>query len=113
MPHPNHLGSHRKRWRLSEQELANLLGYRFKSAISRAEANERLPTMIFALGCEVVFGQSARNLFPSLYAEVEDAVMRRAKKLDDQLRDDYSHDANVKRELLSTMAKRAGKPNVL
>jgi len=108
MRNPNHLGAQRKRWKLSNQELAHLIGYCFKSTISRAERDNRPPTLKFALGCEVIFGKSASELFPSLYAEIEDAVMRRAAKLDERLRTDFSHEAEVKRYLISDMARRAG-----
>ena len=109
MRHPNRLGSLRKQWKLSHEELADLLGYRFKSAVSRIEADERLPTLQFALACEVVFGECPRKVFPGLYRAVEEAVMRHAAKLDETLRHDFSHDANVKRELLREMTRRAGK----
>ena len=109
MRHPNHLGSLRKQWKLSEDELARLLGYRFRSAVHRIATNERTPSLWFVLACEVVFGESPRQLFPALYETVEDQVMRRAKKLDDALRHDYSAEAVVKRRLLSAMAKRAAK----
>jgi transcriptional regulator with XRE-family HTH domain len=111
MPHPNHLGSQRKRWKLSHEDLAKLLGYRSKSDVSRVESGDRSPTIMFALGCEVVFGKSAREMFPVFYAEVEDAVMRRAKKLDDALQRDLGYEADLKRDLLSDMTKRAGKPS--
>ncbi len=107
MPHPNHLGAQRKRWKLSNHELAQLLGYRFKSAVFRAEKNARPPTIRFALACEVVFGKPACELFPTFYAEIEDAVMRRAAKFDEALRSDRSRKANLNRELLRQMAERA------
>ena len=109
MPHPNHLGAQRKRWKLSDQELANLLGYSSKSAVCRAEKNDRPPTIKFALACEVIFGESPRNLFSTFYAHIEEGVMRRAAKLDAGLGDDHSDDANIKRQLLSEMIQRAGK----
>ena len=109
MRHPNRLGSLRKQWKLSHEELANLLGYRFKSAICRVEADERPPTIQFALACEVVFGECPRKIFPALYAAIEEDVMRHAAKLDTALQHDYSHGANVKRSLLSEMTKGVGK----
>ena len=108
MSHPNHLGAQRKRWKLSHSELAQLLGYRYKSAVYRAEKVVRPATIRFALGCEIVFGMAASDLFPAFYAEIEDAVMRRAAKFDEKLRGSRTQKADLKRELLQSMAERAG-----
>ena len=108
MSHPNHLGAQRKRWKLSCGELAQLLGYRSESAVFRAEKNVRPTPIRFAIGCEIVFGKPVAELFPTFYAEVEDALMRRAAKLDEKLRESRSHKANVKRELLRSLVERAG-----
>lgn len=109
MPHPNHLGSFRKHWKLSDEELAILLAYRFKSSVCRVEKHDAAPTLKFALGCEVVFGEPPRRLFPNLYADIEEAVIGRATKLDAKLRSDDSPDAALKRQLLREMVQRAGK----
>ena len=108
MRHPNHLGAQRKRWKLSKAELAQLLGYRYKSAVHRAEKDIRPATIKFALGCEIVFGKAVHDLFPTFFAEVEDAVMRRAAKLDEKWRGSRTKGAARKRELLQSMADRAG-----
>lgn len=108
MPNPNHLGALRKHWKLSDEELADLLGYRFKSAVCRAEKDDRPPTIKFALGCEVVFGRCPRDLFPEFYAEIEEDVIGRAIRLDEKLREDKSPDADIKRQLLLEMVQRSG-----
>ena len=108
MSHPNHLGAQRKRWQLSKAELAQLLGYRYKSAVHRAERDVRPATLRFALGCEIVFGKAVRDLFPSFHADMEDAVMRRAAKFDEKLRGSRTKSASRKRELLQAMAERCG-----
>lgn len=107
MIHPNYLGAHRKRWALSKQELAHLVGYRAGNTISRCETSEREPTFRLALGCEVVFGIQARALFPALYARVEDIVMERAAALDERLRGREDAGAERRRELLRAMVERA------
>jgi DNA-binding XRE family transcriptional regulator len=108
MRHPNHLGAQRKRWKLSKAELAQLLGYRYRSAVHHAEKDVRPATIKFALGCEIVFGKAARDLFPALFADIEDAVMRRAAKFDEKLRGSRTKSAATKRELLRSMVERAG-----
>ena len=107
MIEPNYLGIERKRWQLTHEELAHLLGYRCKSAVWRVELGERLPTLLFALGCEVVFGKGVRELFPALYLAVEEAVVGRATTLDASLQGDTSPEADVKRQLLNAMTARA------
>ena len=108
MSHPNHLGAQRKRWKLSKAELAQLLGYRHQSAVHRAEKDIRPATIKFALGCEIVFGKAARELFPTFFADIEDAIMRRAAKFDEKLRGSRAKSAARKRDLLQSMAERAG-----
>jgi DNA-binding XRE family transcriptional regulator len=107
MSQPNYLGAHRKRWALSKQELAHLIGYRARDPVSRCETSEREPTIQLALGCEVVFGVPARALFPAFYARVEDSVMERAAALDERIRSYEDAACERKRELLRTMVERA------
>ena len=107
MPYPNHLGSQRKRWKLSTAELAHLLGDRHKSVVSRTEAVGRPPTPEFALACQVVFGTTPADLFSAFYTHIEEAVMRRALRLDEKLAEDPSEDAAVKRALLRDMVRRS------
>lgn len=60
------------------------------------------------LALEVVFGKSGRQLFPALYDEVQEEVMRRAAKLDRTLRRKKDPASERKRALLRDMARRAG-----
>jgi hypothetical protein len=107
MSHRNYLGAHRKRWALTKQELAHLIGYRARDPVSRCEASIREPTIRIVLGCEVVFGLSSRAIFPSLYDDVEEIVILRAAALDETLRGRDDPAAQRKRELLRRMVDRA------
>jgi hypothetical protein len=107
MSYPNYLGAHRKRWALTKQDLAHLIGYRARDPISRCEASLREPTIRLAIGCEVVFGLTSRELFPALYTDVEDIVMDRAAALDERLRGRDDPGSARKRELLRLMVERA------
>jgi len=107
MSDPNYLGAHRKRWALTKQELAHLLGYQARDPVSRCETSLREPTIKLVLGCEVVFGLSSRTLFPGLYTRVEDLVMVRAATLDEALRHRDDAASERKRELLRLMVERA------
>jgi DNA-binding XRE family transcriptional regulator len=109
MHHLNYLPSFRRRYALSEQELANLVGYASKSTVCRFERGLRPPTFRFALACEVVFGERARDLFPAHYARLEEMVLARALKLDEKVRHRTGAAAAKKRELLEGMVERASK----
>jgi hypothetical protein len=107
MKHPNYLGAHRKQWALTKQELARLLGYAVRDQVSRCEAALSEPTLRLALGCEVVFGLSPREMFPAAYARIEDSVMARAAVLDEQLGLRGDAVAERQRQLLREMVLRA------
>lgn len=65
----------RRRWALTQDELAVLLGLESRSNISRIEQGERLPSLEAALALEVLFGVAPKAMFPHVYAETEEAVM--------------------------------------
>jgi ribosome-binding protein aMBF1 (putative translation factor) len=102
----NYVRGHRSRWGLSAEELARLLG-RDPSIISRLERGRQTPGGKIALGLEVVFGVSPRDLFPGIHEQVEDTVMARAARLHDQLEGKVDRRSLQKRKLLEEMIKRA------
>jgi transcriptional regulator with XRE-family HTH domain len=102
----NYLRGHRSRWGLSADELARLLG-RDASSVSRLERRGQIPSGKIALGLEVIFGVSPRELFPGIYEQVEDIVMARAARLHDQLQGKIDRRSVQKRQLLEEMMKRA------
>jgi transcriptional regulator with XRE-family HTH domain len=79
--HKSLLRIHRKRSGLSQKELANLLGYKNAAVISRLERGQCPPRLWQFLALEIVFGVRLAELFPPLFVNVEDDVMRRAYKL--------------------------------
>ena len=112
MNHPNYLSAHRKRWALNKQQLAHLLGYAARDQVSRCEASLTEPTLRLVLGCEVVFGTPARELFPCAYARIEESVMWRAVALDEQLRGRDDAVAQRQRQLLQEMVARADRSSL-
>jgi DNA-binding XRE family transcriptional regulator len=102
---PNYLKTHRRRWGLTQAELANLLGVS-ASLISRCELGERQPSLSLALGYQVIFGPPPAELAPRLYEALEDQVMARAAELSIHLEADDSKAADQKRRLLEAMAQR-------
>ena len=107
MTHRNYLSHHRKRWALSQRELALLLGHASRSVVSRLELGHGRPSLPFALRCEAVFGVRTADLFPDLCADHHEAVMRQAARLDRDLRGRPGAGAARKRALLLEMVGRA------
>ncbi len=81
----NYLRTHRKRSRLSQAEIAYLLGCRDGAKVSRYERKVREPGLRTILALELVFGIPARELFAGIYDEVKETAVRRAKILLKQL----------------------------
>jgi transcriptional regulator with XRE-family HTH domain len=84
-PLTNYLSSHRKRLSLSQEEVAFLLGVKGlldrDIKVSRDENATRIPSLETALAYGLIYDIPVRDLFAGLYAEVEQAVAKRAKLL--------------------------------
>lgn len=106
MSHRNYLSLHRKRWALSQRELALLLGHASRSVVSRLELGHGRPSLPFVIRCEAVFGVRVSDLFPDLFDDNHDVVMRQAAHLDLQLRGRTDAGAARKRALLLNMVGR-------
>lgn len=106
MHHLTYVRLKRKSWALHQQELARLLGIA-ESALCRIEQGLREPDLETALGLQVVFGDTARDLFPSHYEWIQDAVMRRAAEFERDLGSSSDESTNRKRALLADMGARA------
>jgi transcriptional regulator with XRE-family HTH domain len=102
-----YLRPHRSRWRLTQEEVGRLLGYTGSSVAFRIENGIRDPSLLDAFALEVVFGTPPLELFPTLFTDAEEAVLRRAKELYEELQDMPSQAAKKKLELLDQVMKRA------
>ena len=78
---PNYLRRYRKRARLSQEELAFLLGSGSGAKVSRYERFRRIPGLETALACEAIFGVPVRELFAGIFQKVEGNTGRRARLL--------------------------------
>lgn len=87
MPHTNHLRLHRRKWALSQEHVAQLLGLKARSVISRYERGLGLPPFRCAFGLQLLFGVPIQDLFPELTQSICDDVMRQAIRLDEAVRD--------------------------
>lgn len=103
---PYSLRIHRRRWALSQQELADLLGLS-RTAVTRLENETESTSLATAFGLMVVFGIKPKVMQPHIYAQIEEAVMNRAAKLDETLRGKEDPKSLRKLELLTEMVRRA------
>lgn len=106
----NCVRAHRRRWALTQDELAALLGIESRTGVSRIEQGERLPSLECAFALEVLFGVAPRTMFPQFYLEVEERVMRRALTVHEGLTQRTSPCQKRKSELLETALARATRP---
>jgi len=104
-PLPIYLHTFRKRWGLSQRELAFLL--RTSSAmLSKLERLERRPTASLLVGAGIIFGASSYDLFPSFCDQIEARVMQQAAVLYERLEQQRSEKAKEKCRLLLGMIQR-------
>ncbi len=99
--------ANRRRWKLTQRELALLLGLATGGAVSRIERSSRTPKTATLVACGVVFGLSAAELFPSLHEQIEEAVLGAAKALHDGLEGKNDEESERKRALLEGILARA------
>jgi transcriptional regulator with XRE-family HTH domain len=105
----NYLRSYRLRWGLSQTELAHLLGSKSVGVITRIEKKLRAPTLKVMIGCFIIFGTSAAELFPDISVGVEGDVMERVWELYEKVQGDPSRKTKMKIELLESAIERANK----
>lgn len=98
--------AHRRRWGLSQTELALLLGIASSTTVSRIERSVRRPTTTVLVACCVLFGLPAPELFSSLHQEIEEAVGTAAKELYDALEGKTDKPSLRKREFLEAVLAR-------
>ena len=106
MPTKTFVRRNRKRWALSQDDLAMLLDVT-QSIVSRCETGAYTPELELALGLQVVFGRAPRALFPALYRTIEERVMREASKMDRSLKGRTDRLSATKRQLLAAMIERS------
>lgn len=103
----SYLRSYRRRWGLTQQDLAFLLGCKSSAVISRLEGRKREPSLKIAVACFIIFGIPAAELFPGIATEVDEAVMVRVWDLYDRLQGDPSRATRAKLDLLEDAIERA------
>lgn len=107
---PNYILTHRKRWALTQKELAGLLGAKSETQVSRWERSKRKPSLRVVLASQVIFGETPDSMFPLLFSEIEESVMHRAYKLYTSLAGSTSKKSKRKLKLLEDVLRRAIAP---
>jgi transcriptional regulator with XRE-family HTH domain len=96
----------RRRWGLTQRELAFLIGASSGGHISRLEQLKRFPSLAAAIACIVIFDASPYELFPGLFEDIEEAVLQRASELYNELQGDPSKSVGAKLNFLEEVLKR-------
>ena len=107
-----YLRAYRRRWGLSQSELAILIGFNDRGMISRIERQMRRPSLSTAIACRILFGMHAIEIFPAFFADVEEAVLERVQALYDDLQGSRSRMTPAKLDFLEEVLARAkeGRP---
>lgn len=77
---PYNLWLARKQLGLTQQQLAVLLGHKYKDNVYRLEKGLKLPTLETALLLEAILQVPIKVLFGHLYEDIQSRVKRRIKK---------------------------------
>ena len=97
----------RRRWGLSQRELAFLIGAKDRAVISRIEGLKRTPSLIGTFGFAFLFDTAPSELFPGLFSEVQEGVLRRASDLYEELQGNSSKTTRVKLDFLESVLARS------
>ena len=99
----------RRRWGLTQRELAFLIGVKNGTVISRIEGLEKAPRLKWAVACAVLFDTRALELFPGLFSEVYEDVLHRATELYEELQGNPSKTTRLKLDFLESVLARLEK----
>jgi transcriptional regulator with XRE-family HTH domain len=102
---PNYLLAHRKRFGLTQDETAFLLGVKSGAKVSRYERLGRVPSLKTALALQALFGVPVAELFAGIYEQVEKETSERARILEGKIQRDATNRSNARKaELLRAIA---------
>ena len=96
----------RRRWGITQKELAFLIGAKTGPAISRIEGGTRTPSRVTAFACALVFGATLPELFPEFSSEIREDVRRRANELYEELQGNPSKVTRLKLDFLEDVLAR-------
>jgi transcriptional regulator with XRE-family HTH domain len=97
----SYLRTHRKKYGLSQSELANILGLVTELQVSRHERSLTLPLFLTAISYEIVFQIPIAELFPGVYETVRQNVEHRLAEIEERL-----HQSSVKGRQATLIARK-------
>ena len=101
----NYLRTYRKRFGLSQEELAFLLGVKSGANVSRYEKFHQVPNLQTALALQALFGVPVAELFGGIYEQAEKEISKRARILQRRMQDTTANQtASRKADLLRATA---------
>lgn len=99
---PNYIRTYRKRARLTQKDVAFIIGSKSGAGISRHERFKQTPDLQTLLAYEMLFRTPVRNLFDGTHRKVERKLLRRIRLLIRKLSETgHSRRAERKLEVLS------------
>jgi hypothetical protein len=96
----------RRRWRITQAELAFLIGTKTHAAVSRMEALKSYPYLAQAFACSIVFDIPLPELFPELNGKVYEFVLKQAEELYAELQGNPSRATRAKLDFLEEVRTR-------
>src|SRR6266849_5104917 len=96
----------RRRWGLTQRELAFLIGAKSGTIVSRIEGVRRTPSLSATFALAIVFGAEPPELFPGLFSQIHEDVLRRASELYEELQGNPSKTTRVKLDFLEAVLSR-------
>jgi DNA-binding XRE family transcriptional regulator len=96
----------RRRWALTQRELAFLVGAKSGAVVSRIEGLKRPPSLPVTLACALVFGIAPLELFPDIHSQIHKDVVRRVGELYDELQGNPAKETRIKLDFLETVLTR-------
>ena len=97
----------RKRWNLTQEEVAALLPKGDRNRVSHVENGKAMPNADEILAYAVIFGACGKEVFPDFYGRIEEAVMRSAYELSEKLKRSKKRGVSKKLDLITQMFARA------
>jgi len=99
---PNYIRTYRKRARLTQEDVAFIIGSKCGAGISRHERFKRTPDLETSLAYEMLFRTPVRNLYDGTHQKVERKLLRRIRLLIRKLRETgHSRRSQCKVEILN------------
>ncbi len=79
--HPNDLVRYRQRFRLSQRQVATLLGHKDAAQLSKFETGSSLPSLLTALRLAIIYRAPVDFLFADIYRSERELIRQRESSL--------------------------------